>query len=90
MAGRVAAFETLVAIPAVRSAIRDRKTHHIASMIQTGSRQGMMTLDHSLAELARRGIVAVEEARAKAKDPEEFERIVGEESVQARAPIAPA
>jgi twitching motility protein PilT len=70
--GRVAAFETLVAIPAVRSSIRERKTHQIASVIQTGVKQGMMTLDQSLAGLVRSGMVTYDEAETKAKDVHEF------------------
>ena len=70
--GRIAAFETLVAIPAVRSSIRERKTHQIASVIQTGAKQGMMTLDQSLAFLVKSGIVTYEEAGSKAKDTAEF------------------
>jgi twitching motility protein PilT len=85
----VPAFETLVCIPAVRSAIRERKTHQIASVIQTGSRQGMTTLDQSLSDLVRRGVVKLEEARSKSKDPAEFDRILGEEVAETRAPTAP-
>jgi len=70
--GRVAAFETLVAIPAVRSSIRERKTHQIASVIQTGVKQGMMTLDQSLAGLVRAGTITYDEAASKAKDAHEF------------------
>lgn len=70
--GRIAAFETLVAIPAVRSSIRERKTHQIASVIQTGVKQGMMTLDQSLASLVKSGIATYDEAASKAKDANEF------------------
>ncbi|UCH34828.1 MAG: type IV pilus twitching motility protein PilT [Armatimonadota bacterium] len=70
--GRVAAFETLVAIPAVRSSIRERKTHQVASVIQTGVKQGMMTLDQSLAGLVKAGMVTYDEAGNKAKEPQEF------------------
>jgi twitching motility protein PilT len=70
--GRVAAFETLVAIPAVRSSVRERKTHQIASVIQTGLKQGMQSLDQSLAGLVKSGIVTYEEAAGKAKDVQEF------------------
>jgi len=74
--GRVAAFETLVCIPAVRASIRERKTHQIASVIQTGSKQGMITLDQSLVGLVRGKMVDDEDARAKAKDPAEFSRLI--------------
>jgi len=74
--GRLAVFETLVCIPAVRSSIRERKTHQIASIIQTGAKQGMMTLDQCLSAQVRRGLVTVEEGRAKAKEPSEFEKML--------------
>ena len=74
--GRVAAFETLSAVSAVRNSIRERKTHQIASVIQTGVQHGMMTLDQSLAHLARSGIVTFEEAHSKAKDTREFTQLV--------------
>src|SRR5438067_11881989 len=46
--GRVAAFETLVAISAVKNLIREAKTYQIGSLIQTGQRHGMHSLDQSL------------------------------------------
>jgi len=75
-AGRLAVFETLVCTPAVRSSIRERKTFQIASIIQTGAKQGMMTLDQHLATLVRRGSVLPDAAREKAKDPAEFEKMM--------------
>ena len=83
--GRVAAFETLVAISAVRNSIRERKTHQISSVIQTGVQHGMMTLDQSLAHLVRSGIVAYEEARSKAKDVREFTQLTGVQEVTEEA-----
>lgn len=72
--GRVAAFEVLVATPAVRSLIRDGKTHQIASDIQTGGQHGMMSLDHNLLELVKKQIVRYEDALAKSSNPREFEQ----------------
>ena len=74
--GRVAAFETLEAIPAIRNLIREGKTHQIASMIQTGQRRGMYTLDQSLAEIVARGIGDYESAREKCVDPAAFEEMI--------------
>lgn len=74
--GRAAAFEVLVATGAVRNLIRENKTYQISSLIQTGMRAKMQTLDQSLASLAERGIITVEEARMKAKDPWEFDRLM--------------
>ena len=74
--GRVAAFETLVAISSVRNSIRERKTHQVSSVIQTGQQHGMMTLDQSLAQLARTGIISFEEGEGKAKNRAEFRQLV--------------
>lgn len=74
--GRVAAFETLVATSAVRNLVRENKTYQVGSMIQTGARQKMQTLDQSLSSLVERGLVSFDDARTKAKDPNEFDRLV--------------
>ncbi len=78
--GRVAAYETLVAVPAIRSLIREAKTFQIASMIQTGAKQGMMTLDQYLAALVKKGIVEKEEAKSKCSNLREFLALLDEHS----------
>jgi len=55
--GRVAACEILVGVPAVRNLIREGKLHQIPSMMQTGQRVGMQTLDMALADLVKRGMI---------------------------------
>ena len=67
--GRVAAYEILVATPAVRSLIRQNKSFQITSTMQTGKRQGMQLLDDALAELVRKGLVTIGDAMAVANDP---------------------
>jgi len=74
--GRAAAFEVLNATSAVRNQIRENKTYQISSIIQTGTKQGMQTLDQSLARLVDRGLVTLDDARMKAKDVGEFARLV--------------
>lgn len=74
--GRVAAYETLVATGAVRNLIRENKTFQISSLIQTGAKAKMQSLDQSMAKLVDMGVVAIEDARARSKDPGEFERLV--------------
>lgn len=74
--GRVAAFEIMEAIPAIRNLIREGKTHQIASSIQTGQKRGMMTLDQSLVELVARGIADFESARDKAHDYDAFDEML--------------
>ncbi|MBI4822467.1 MAG: type IV pilus twitching motility protein PilT [Deltaproteobacteria bacterium] len=64
--GRVAAHEVLVVLPAVSNLIRDGKTFQIASIMQTGRGSGMMTLNDSLTQLVKDGIVDPREALRKA------------------------
>jgi len=75
-AGRVAAYEVLVAIPAVRNLIREAKTYQIGSIIQTGHRHGMQSLDQAMADMVRLGVVTVEEASSKASNPLEFQALL--------------
>jgi twitching motility protein PilT len=56
--GRVAAFEILLATPAVRNLIRDAKAEQLGNVIATGQRQGMQTLDGAVRELVSSGVVA--------------------------------
>ena len=60
--GRVLALEVLVGTPAVASLIREKKTFQLGSVIQTGRREGMQTMDEALLQLVRDGVVAAEEA----------------------------
>lgn len=55
--GRAAAFEIMVATLAIRNLIREDKVHQIDTVIQTGSKYGMQTMDNSLVELYRRGLI---------------------------------
>ena len=71
---RVAAFEILVATPALRNLIREGKTHQIPSYIQTGSRYGMICMDAYLAKLVNRMIITRETAEERCYDPLMFER----------------
>jgi twitching motility protein PilT len=60
--GRVAAFEVLVGTPAIRSLIRDGKTHLIPSTIEMSAKDGMMTMDKSLKELYEKNIISRKDA----------------------------
>ena len=55
--GRVAAFEIMIANTAIRNLIREGKTHQMQTVIQTGSGQGMITMDASLIELYRKRVI---------------------------------
>jgi len=60
--GRVAAFEVLLANNAVRTMIRERKTHQVLGAMEIGVKDGMQTLDRSVLELMSEGLVSREEA----------------------------
>ena len=60
--GRVAALEILINNPAVANLIREGKTFQIPTVMQTGKKEGMMTLDQHLMELMRRKVIFAEEA----------------------------
>jgi twitching motility protein PilT len=74
--GRIAAHEVMVATSAVRNLIRENKTYQISSIIQTGARAKMHSLDQSLAQLVEKSLVDHADAKARAMDPGEFERLV--------------
>lgn len=74
--GRVAAFEVLNATGAVRNLIRENKSYQISSIMQTGNKQKMHTLDQYLGRLVEKDEVEASEALGKAKDPGELRRII--------------
>ncbi len=68
--GRVAALEVLVCNSAVGSLMREGKTSQIASIMQTGQKEGMTLLNNELTRLVKSELVEPEEAYAKAADKE--------------------
>ena len=75
--GRVAAREIMVTTPAISNLIRDGKTHMIYQAIETGAKQGMTSMDRSLAELVQRGIITWEEALMRAHNVENLKNLAG-------------
>jgi twitching motility protein PilT len=73
--GRVAAFEVLIANVAVRSMIKEGKIDQIRSVLQTGLREGSQTLERSLNQLLRAGLIAESDARAYSLYPAEIHAV---------------
>ncbi len=73
--GRIAVTEILVTNSAVRSIIREGKTHQLDMTIQTGMSQGMQTMDRELARLVNAGVINFDVARGVAVDTTEFDRL---------------
>ncbi len=72
--GRAAVFEIMVGTSAVSNLIREGKTFQIESLIQTGRKDGMISIDSSLKELVDRGVVDVQVASKHATSPSIFGR----------------
>lgn len=70
--GRCAANEILIGSPALASMIRDGKISQISSLIQTGTAEGMQTMDQHLMQLIKDGIITKEAAYEKAIDKKLF------------------
>lgn len=74
--GRVVAHELMLTTTAIKTAIREGKTHQIDSTIQTSTEAGMVTLETSLADLVRNGKISVETAQSYALRPEQLSRMI--------------
>jgi len=70
--GRVLAMEILVVTPAIRALVRDDKVHQIYSMIQSGQKYGMKTLNQSLSELYQTGKITINDAMSYSHNPQEL------------------
>lgn len=79
--GRFAALEIMVATGAISNLIREGKSHQIPTAIQTGVKLGMRSMDYSLADLVRYGIITQETAYTHAMDPEMLRRYLAQQSV---------
>jgi twitching motility protein PilT len=75
--GRVMAAEILVITPAIRALIRDDKVHQIYSLMQSGKKFGMQTLNDALYQLYVAREVTEEECLRVSGDPNEFLRMIG-------------
>lgn len=74
--GSVPAVELLLVNDAVRNTIREGKTQMIDNIISTSKFQGMMSLERSLAELAKSGVIDEGTAISRANKPEEVRRLL--------------
>ncbi|MEG0829479.1 MAG: PilT/PilU family type 4a pilus ATPase [Anaerovoracaceae bacterium] len=70
----VPAFEVMMATQAIKAMIRDGKTHQIESTIYSGSKDKMISMDASLMELYKSGVIDEYTAAAHSFSPETFKR----------------
>jgi twitching motility protein PilT len=64
--GRIAAHEIMVGTSAIRNLIRENKIPQMYSAIQTGRKDGMITLEQSLQDMLGKGLITKQAARDKA------------------------
>lgn len=74
--GRVVAYEVMLGTTAIKTAIREGKTHQIDNIIQTSQEAGMNSLEHSLSRLVKEGKITLEAAQSFSLRPEELNRLV--------------
>lgn len=74
--GLIPAYELLVSNAAVSNLIREKRTHEINTVIETGSSEGMIDMNRCLADLVRRGEISIENAYQRSLNPKVLERLI--------------
>ena len=74
--GLIPAYELLINNKAVANLIREKRTHEIPTVIETGSTEGMIDMNRSLAELVARGEITVESAYQYSLNPNVLQRLL--------------
>lgn len=73
--GRVLGCEVMIATAAVKSMVREQKVHQIYSLMQTGQKEGMQTMNQALYELYSRKLISYEDATSRSTDPDDLIRL---------------
>ncbi len=68
--GREIATEIMIATTGIRAQIRESRTHQIPTMIESGAKYGMVTMDRSITELLRQRRITREVAMRNAQKPD--------------------
>jgi len=74
--GLIPAFELLINNKAVSNLIREKRTHELNTVIETGSEEGMIDMNRSLAELVTRGEITVEGAYQNSLNPNMLQKLL--------------
>lgn len=73
--GRVLATEIMIGTSGIRNLIREQEIEQIPTLMQTGSQYGMKTMDKCLKELTQKGLITLDVALSKVKNPDEFKQL---------------
>ncbi len=74
--GMVPAFELLISNNAVRNLIREGRTHELNTVIETNAEEGMISIEHSLAELVAKGEITPQSAYEHSLNPKVLDRLI--------------
>lgn len=74
--GLIPAYELLINNKAVANLIREKRTHELPTVIETGSSEGMVDMNRSLAELVARGEITVESAYQYSLNPNVLQKLL--------------
>lgn len=74
--GMIPAYELLINNSAVANLIRERRTHEVQTVIETGLEYGMIDMNRSLVDLVKKGEITVENAFAYSVNPKGLERLM--------------
>jgi twitching motility protein PilT len=74
--GLIPACELLISNSAVKNLIREKRSHEIQTVIETGAQEGMIDMNRSLADLVRAGEISVESAMNRSLNPAVLQRLI--------------
>jgi len=74
--GLIPAYELLINNGAIANLIREKRTHEINTVIETSSQEGMVDMNHCLADLVARGEITIENAYHYSFNPKNLERLL--------------
>lgn len=80
--GRVLSAEIMIVNPGIKALIRENKAHQIYSLLQTGGKYGMKTMNQSIADLYRQNLISYDEASNSSPDLNELNHLLKRESVR--------
>jgi len=74
--GRIPALEIMINNHAVENLIRENKSYQIDSVIETSLKEGMISLDKSLANLIQRGLITADDAFTYSKNKDYLQMLI--------------
>lgn len=74
--GLIPAYELLISNSAIQNLIREKRTHEIQTVIETGAAEGMIDMNRCLADLVRAGEITPESAYNRSWNPKTLERLL--------------